>query len=375
MGRETVRRALASDRPPAYERRLGPSSFDGFEPRVRVLLAETPSLPASVLAERLGWEGSESWFRERVARIRPDYAPVDPADRLTWEAGDAMQCDLWFPPFKIPLEDGTAVLLPVLVMVAGFSRFVLARMIPSRKTEDLLLGMWWLLSGLGAVPHRLIWDNETGIGRGRLTEAAQGFAGALATRIVLLKPRDPESKGQVERRNGWFETSFMPGRVFTSPADFNIQLAEWLARANTRVVRTTRARPTDLVEVDKARMLTLPPSVFRLGWHNQVRLGRDYYVSVAGNDYSVDPSAIGRMVDVDADLERVRARLDGRLVADHERVWARSRTVTDPAHVEAAAVLRAAYQRPRPTAASDDGLTRDLGDYDTAFGLTWAEAV
>jgi hypothetical protein len=28
---------------------------------------------------------------------------------------------------------------------------------------------------------------------------------------VLLPPRDPESKGIVERRNGWFETSFLPG--------------------------------------------------------------------------------------------------------------------------------------------------------------------
>ena len=44
--------------------------------------------------------------------------------------------------------------------------------------------------------------------------------GTLATRLVLLPPRDPESKGVVERRNGWFETSFMPGRTFASPADF-----------------------------------------------------------------------------------------------------------------------------------------------------------
>lgn len=43
------------------------------------------------------------------------------------------------------------------------------------------------------------------------------------TRIVQLKPHDPESKGLVERRNGYFETSFMPGRDFASPADFNEQ--------------------------------------------------------------------------------------------------------------------------------------------------------
>lgn len=58
------------------------------------------------------------------------------------------------------------------------------------------------------------------------------FAGSLATKIVLLRPRDPESKGIAERRNGFFETSFMPGRTFSSPADFNDQFTEWLATAN-----------------------------------------------------------------------------------------------------------------------------------------------
>jgi len=37
--------------------------------------------------------------------------------------------------------------------------------------------------------------------------------GTLATKLVLLPPNDPESKGVVERRSGWFETSFMPGRT------------------------------------------------------------------------------------------------------------------------------------------------------------------
>ena len=68
------------------------------------------------------------------------------------------------------------------------------------------------------MPRRLIWDNESGIGRGgKLADGVSAFTGTLATRIVQLRPRDPESKGIVERRNGFFETSFMPGRAFTSP--------------------------------------------------------------------------------------------------------------------------------------------------------------
>lgn len=50
---------------------------------------------------------------------------------------------------KIPLEDGTSRLLPVLVITAARSRFVTGRMIPTRKSEDLLLGSWELLQQLG----------------------------------------------------------------------------------------------------------------------------------------------------------------------------------------------------------------------------------
>ena len=114
-------------------------------------------------------------------------------------------------------------------------------------------------------------------------------------------------------------------------------------------------------------MLALPPVVNGLGWNERVRLGRDYYVRLDSSDYSVDPSAIGRIVDITADLDRVRVRLDGRIVADHARVWARGATIADPAHVETARLLRQQFQQPRPTTADD--LHRDLADYDRAFGL------
>ena len=368
ISRTTVVKAVASTAPPRYERAPVVTSFAPFEARVRALLAEHPEMPATVLAERVGWSGSITWFRDNVRRLRPEHRRPDPADRLVWAAGDAAQCDLWFPPRRIPLENGTAALLPVLVIVAAHSRFTTGRMLPSRQTPDLLLGTWSLLQELGRVPRRLIWDNEAGIGRrGRLAAGVGEFCGTLATKLHQLKPYDPESKGIVERRNGFFETSFMPGRSFASPADFNSQFAEWLQRANSREVRTIRARPIDLVNADRAAMLALPPVPLQLGWRNQIRLGRDYYVRVDSSDYSVDPNAIGRQVVVTADLERVRVRLDGRLVADHPRVWARQMTVTTPAHVEVAQLLREQFGRPR--AADDDHLDRDLADYDRAFGL------
>jgi hypothetical protein len=70
------------------------------------------------------------------------------------------------------------------------------------------------------VPKRLFWDNETGIGRGKLTERTASFAGTLGTEVKLVKSSDPESKGIVERRNRSFRSSFMLGRDFASLQDF-----------------------------------------------------------------------------------------------------------------------------------------------------------
>ncbi|MFD0044184.1 IS21 family transposase [Pseudarthrobacter sp. CC4] len=368
ISRNTVAKAVSSEGPPAYVRAPQDSGIKAVEPAIRALLLENPRMPATVLAERVGWSGSPAWFRENVARIRPEYAPADPADRISYDPGDQAQCDLWFPEVRIPVGAGKARVLPVLVMVSSHSRFIMARMIPSRMTGDLLAGMWELLGSLGAVPRRLIWDNETGIGRRNSYAAGvAAFAGVLATRIVQVKPYDPESKGVVERANQFLETSFLPGRVFTSPEDFNTQLGQWLPKANARLVRRTGARPSELLAADKAAMLALPPVPPVIGFTSRVRLPRDYYVRMGSNDYSVHPQAIGRFVDITAGLESVTISLDGRCVGTHARSWGAGLTITDPDHVEAARALRKAFQTPQPV--GETTALRDLADYDRAFGV------
>jgi hypothetical protein len=75
-------------------------------------------------------------------------------------------------------------------------------------------------------------------------------------------------------------------------------------------------------------------------------------------------------VEVVADLARVRALCDGRLVADHERVWAKQQTVSADEHVSAARALRAAHiGRLRPAPDGEQVEIRPLSDYDTALGL------
>ena len=106
-------------------------------------------------------------------------------------------------------------------------------------------------------------------------------------------------------------------------------------------------------------------------FRNSIRLPRDYYVRAFSNDYSVDPTMIGRLVDVRASLETVLVHHDGILVAEHRRRWARQLTITDPAHVLRAAELRSQYQAPHrrkePVAAAVE--MASLAHYDELFGV------
>ena len=212
-------------------------------------------MPATVIAERVGWSGSITWFRDNVRRLRPEHRRPDPADRLVWAPGDAAQCDLWFPPRRIPLEDGSTVA----AAGAGDRRGALA--VHHRPDAADPQDRGPAAGIVGADPAAGPGAAAADLGqRSRASAEAAGsppgvaaFAGTLATKVVQLPPYDPESKGIVERRNGFFETSFMPGR--------SLHLAGGLQRpvqptgcsgANQRVVRTIKARPVDLIEHDRA---------------------------------------------------------------------------------------------------------------------------
>jgi transposase len=380
--KNTVKKALAAEEPPAYRRQRRGSVVDAVEPRIRELLQACPTTPATVIAERLEWRCSIRTLSTRVAELRPVYLPPDPVSRTSYLAGEIAQCDFWFPPITLPVGFGqtrTAIQLPVLTMITGYARWASALLVPSRRPADLYAGWWRLLQQLGAVPRVLVWDGEAAVGRWRarqpeLTAACQGFRGVLGTKVLICKPADPEAKGIIERLHDYLERSFLPGRSFTSPLDFNTQLQAWLGIANQRPKRSLGCAPADRIAADRAAMLALPPVPPSAGWEMSLRLPRDHYVRLDSNDYSVHPSAVGRRILVRADLDRVRVWCEGGLVADHIRIWARHQTISDSAHVRAAQMLRQQRFALVQPATETEVEQRRLIDYDTALGVAEFDA-
>lgn len=89
-------------------------TVDEVEPRIHELLQSYPRMPATVIAEQIGWDRGLTVLKERVAELRPVYLPPDPAGRTSYVAGEIAQWDLWFPPIELPVGFGR-VLRPTLL--------------------------------------------------------------------------------------------------------------------------------------------------------------------------------------------------------------------------------------------------------------------
>ena len=371
ISKNTVRAAVRADRPPAYARPKKGSLVDGYESAIRALLADTPTMPATVIAERIEWPHGMTILKARVAELRPLYVPVDPYQRTTYRPGELVQFDLWQPDAAIPVGFDQAEKLWVVTAVSGYSRFMAAWMVPSKAGPDVFGGMLRCFVQLGGVPRLIVWDNEGCVGRWRsgrqvLTAEFQAFRGAFGAAVRLCKPRDPEAKGLNERANGYYETSFLPGRRFVDVADFNGQLLGWLKRANRRVHATTRQVPAEQVAEDRGAMLAFPPVLPDPSVRFATRLPRDPFVRVFTNDYSVNPRMVGRSVEVRVDLDEVVVFCDGVEVARHRRCLAKHQVILAPAH---ARILRQLREEQAPAAPDDDVEVRDLSVYDRVLGV------
>ncbi|MDF1527474.1 MAG: helix-turn-helix domain-containing protein, partial [bacterium] len=156
VARNTVRSVLRSETPPKYERTPQGSIVDTVEPEIRVLLRDTPDMPATVIAERIGWARGMTVLRDRIAELRPLFLPPDPSQRTWYRPGELAQWDLWLPDVEIPVGFGQTQKLWTVVGVTGFSRLIGGLMVPSRAAHDVLAGMLDVIEGFGAVPRKAV---------------------------------------------------------------------------------------------------------------------------------------------------------------------------------------------------------------------------
>jgi transposase len=365
LSRNTIRRALRSDEPPRYRRPPRPSKLDPFREEIDRLLRSDARLPGKRMRELLeeqGYAGGKTILDDYLRDVRPLFQRQRTFQRTSYRPGVLCQFDLWQPSREISVGSGQTRRGYVVVGCLPYSRAGAGALVFSKEAPDLLYGIGDCLAKLGALPETLVWDREGALhaGEGRPTVPFAALCGELRIGWRFLEPHDPQSKGVVERLQGYMETSFEPGRSFANELDFQEQLDRWFdGRANVRFHRTLRCRPADRLVEELTVMRPLPDQLPDVDRRLVIRVPPDPYVRVDGNDYSLDPRLVGRRVELRvSQRELLAVALDtGELACRHRRSFARHRTITALEHARALRELRGA--RPEPEVE-----TRPLARYD-----------
>ena len=142
----------------------------------------------------------------------------------------------------------------------------------------------------------------------------------LGVRLVHSKPYSPEGRGKQERANRYIREAFLQEAMhqgIESLSELNDAFAAWAAQvANRRIHAETRQSPIDRFEADGPhRGVTDDKLHDAFLWSLTRKVTRTATVPLEGNAYGVDPSLVGRRVELrydPADLSRIDVFYDGR---------------------------------------------------------------
>ena len=355
MSRPTVRRLLELQEPPHYERTPAGSKLDPYADAIAAMLDHDPKVPATVILEHLrrdGYAGGITILKEHVARLRPTFAAARSFQRTTYLPGELAHGDWWEPGTLIPVRNGATREAYGWVTTLPHSAAHAAVFSLSKTMADLLHGVLGCLSRLGGVPEAMVVDNDTsivadGVGRNAvLHPEVTALCGHLRMKLIVLEPGKPESKGQVERTNGYLETSFLPLRSYADVADMQSQHDAWASDvAWRRHHRRVGGRVDDALAAERGYLHALPDPLPDVDLRTEVRVQKDGFVRVRGVDYSVPPGLGGRRVQVRIAPREVVVHLEGSEIARHRRSFAPTDVVIDPRHARALRLARQARSR------------------------------
>ena len=379
MSRTTVYRLLTLKEPPRYQRERRPSLLDPHKAKIAELLAADADAPATVILDHLRrarYPGGVTILKDYLQKIRCEFLLAQGRQRTTYLPGEIGHGDWWEPPLQIPVGKGRS--RQVYGFVSTLPHCAAHAVVFSfhKKTPDFLEGFVGCLRRLGGVPEKFVVDNDSSIveprrprAPARLHDEVAALFGHLRCLPVVLDPGKPESKGQVERLIGYFETSFLPLRSFTSLDDLQVQFDTWTYDvAFVRHHRRVGARVGDALNVERGFLQRLPDPLPATDRHLEVRVSKDCFIRVGDVDYSVPPHLVGRKVAVRASSRELVVHLDSKEIARHKRSYVPADVVLDPVHARALRLSREARRRLQTGDVSVE--VPDLSRYDTLVGAT-----
>jgi transposase len=312
LSRSAVRRALArvqaqregqaaASTPPRPRR----SIVDPFEPILKELLAKYPNLTNERALQELrarGFSGSYTVVRQRLGRLRPRAAP---AAVPRFETGPGMQAQMDYGVYDIDFTREGRRRVYLFSYLLGYSRRQYLHFVESMDLPTTLGEHVRAFHHLGGVARVCLYDNFKAV---VLRHDADGviynpkflaFATHYGFRPQACRVRRPQTKGKVERKFFYVETSLLNGRTFDTLEHLNEVTAWWLQSiADGRVLRDFNESPLERHAQEQPHLLTLPRSDFDTAEVVYRHVNVEGYITHRLNYYSVPWSYIGQVLPV-----------------------------------------------------------------------------
>jgi transposase len=312
ISRGAVGRALAQ----VQAQRAGPSAplpkprrrgsiLDAYEPLLQELLSRYPDLTVERALQELqarGFAGHYTIVRQRLGRLRPRAAPAPVA---RFETGPGQQAQMDYGVYDLDFTQEGRRRVYLFSYLLAYSRRQYLRWVEAMDLVTTLREHARAFHHLGGAARVCLYDNFKAV---VLRHDADGplynpkflaFATHYGFKPWACRVRRPQTKGKVERKFFYVETSLLNGRTFASLAHLNEVTAAWLATiADVRTLRDFRETPALRHAREQTQLLPLPACDYDTALVVYRHVNVEGFLTHRLNHYSVPYSYIGQVLPV-----------------------------------------------------------------------------
>jgi transposase len=257
--------------------------------------------------------------------------------RMSFAPGEEAQID--FGDVGMLLVDGQPRRVWLFAMTLCFSRYSYYELVLDQTVPTFLGVIRRGFEDFGGAPERVKPDNLksavliSALGERYYQEDFFRLCQHYGSLPDAARPMTPTDKGRTERDIGYVKGSCFEGRGLKSFEEAKAWLARWRREvALVRVHGTTRRRPVDLFDEERAALRPLPTDPYEVTSFSRHKVRKDCHVHVLSNYYSVPHTFVGMAVTVRTSEQRIEVFAGGDCVATHERARGRGESRTQEAH-------------------------------------------
>lgn len=267
----------------------------------------------------------------RYVRQRRRTAPATGTLELVWEPGKTAQVD--FGQADV-IEQGSRVRMHFLCVSFPYSNAGYLQLFRGENAECVVQGLVDILHHIEGAPHRLIFDNASGVGRRigetvRMTELFQRFQAHYGFETTFCNPAAGYEKGSVENKVGFQRRNLLvPPPPVSDVVATNRELLPRSEHHWQRVHYKKGRTVADLFGDERNTFRALPPQAFAPYRYTRVRTDRQGRFCLESQHwYSSAPEYAQQALIVRVGAHTVEPlATDGRPLTGHSRVYSVGRS-------------------------------------------------